>query len=115
MTIIDDIKTLIQNDVVERRKFVNLIRAATSFIEKEESDASIALDTTNRATALTWYNATILPQLTSNVTTRTQALTNYNLIKASIPVETDQYRRSILAAKLLESEDKFKQVKASGG
>ncbi len=117
MSIIDDIKNLVENDTAERRKFVLLIRAATDFIEDQEETQAHATRDAALTVAETWYNTNIRPSLTwaNTQPLQTQIMNIFNdfdTVAALLTTETDRARLVIIRQKLENIKDKIRQVKA---
>jgi len=118
MTIVDDLITDLQGSDDSKRKFVNIVRLATQFLENEEGLALQAQRVIDMGIANDWWNNTIQPTLAWNNTQplidqRANILIDYNNVKLLLDTETDRFRRFVINEKLKLAEQKFIQIKAS--
>lgn len=85
------------------------MRDAIRQLEQIENQQTQAQNQANRGVALSWFNTQGIN--IQSATTRLQALGNFNQIKSLIQTETDTFRLTILKIKLLDANEKYKQVK----
>jgi len=118
MTIVDDLITDLQNSDASKRKFVNIVRLATEFLENEERIAAQAIRDAAIAAANTWWNDIIKPTLVwrnsqTLIIQRENIIIDYNNVKPLLDTETDKARLFVIREKLEQANEKFKQIKAA--
>jgi len=86
----------------EMQAAIDAFQAKDGQIRRDQNQTDLAL-------ALAWYNQQGIQ--IPNATTRTQALQNFNDIKALMQTETDSFRLGILRQKVQEANEKYKAVK----
>ena len=86
------------------------MRDAIKLLEQTETQQAQAQEDSKIQIALAWFNSLNIPI----PTTRNQALDNFNEIKQLLETETDVYRLAVLRKKLIEANEKYKEVKKLG-
>lgn len=88
------------------------MRDAIRQLEQTEAQQIQAQQQIDIATARAWFNT--LGINIQAATTRDEALTAFQSIEKLHQTETDRLRRQILGIKLLEANEKFKEIKRNG-
>ena len=86
------------------------MRDAIKLLEQTETQQAQAQEDSKIQIALAWFNSLNI----TIPTTRNQALDNFNEIKQLLETETDVYRLAVLRKKLIEANEKYKEVKKLG-
>jgi len=86
------------------------IRDVLAQLADTEKTTKLAIEQGKIQTALDWWD-TVKPDIP---TTRDEAITVYNFILSLLDTETESYRLAVLRNKLIEANEKFKEIKAFG-
>ena len=107
--IIDAINTA---DQATQIQFAQMVANADVFLQNQLQAQAEAQQQANIDTATTWWTNNVIPQLFNPITSRSEALQNYNDIKNGIETQTDQWRLYVLRQKLEDAENNFKLAKS---
>ncbi len=88
------------------------MRDALNLLAQNEAQQAQTQYNADKTIALAWFNTLGINIQTS--TTRTQALDNFDQIELLLETEIDVFKRTVLDQKLVEADEKFKEIKRNG-